>query len=53
MVENEIGKKLKRLRLDNGGEYYSNEFDTYFSYYGIHREKIVLGTPKKMVCQKE
>ena len=47
LVEIEIGKKLNCLRLDNGGEYYSNEFDNYCSYHGIHREKIVLGTPQE------
>ena len=30
LVENEIGKKLKCLRLDNGGEYYSKDFEEYF-----------------------
>ena len=37
LVENEIGKKLKCLRLDNGGEYCSKEFDSYYSYNGIRR----------------
>jgi hypothetical protein len=27
LVENETGKRLKCLRLDNGGEYCNNEFD--------------------------
>jgi hypothetical protein len=31
LVENETGKKLKCLKLDNGGEYCSKEFDYYFS----------------------
>jgi len=29
LVENEIGKRLKCLRSDNGGEYCSKEFDRY------------------------
>ena len=37
LVENEIGKKLKCLRLDNGGEYCSKEFDNYCPYHGIRR----------------
>ena len=45
LVENEIGKNLKCLRLDNGGEYYNNEFDNYYSYHEIRREKTVPGTP--------
>jgi hypothetical protein len=47
LVENEIGKRLNCLKLDNGGEYCSNEFDNYCSYHGIHREKRILGTPKE------
>ena len=35
---------MKCLRSDNGGEYYSNEFDKYRSYHGICREKKVLRT---------
>ena len=47
LVENETRKKLKCLRSDNGGEYCSNEFDNYCSYNGIHRQKIVPGTPQE------
>jgi hypothetical protein len=47
LVENEIGKMFKCMRLENGGEYYSKEFDNYCSHYGICREKIVLGTPQE------
>jgi len=47
LVENEIGKRLKCLRSDNGGEYCSKEFDRYCSKNGIRREKIVLGTPQQ------
>jgi hypothetical protein len=31
LVDNETGKRLKCLRLDNGGEYCSKEFDYYCS----------------------
>jgi transposase InsO family protein len=41
LVENETRKSLKCLRSDNGGEYCSKEFDDYYSYHGIHREKTV------------
>ena len=47
MVENEIGKRLKCLKSDNGGEYCSKDFDDYCSYHGIHRENTVLGTTKE------
>jgi transposase InsO family protein len=47
LVENEIGKCLKCLRSDNGGEYCSKEFDDYCSYHGIRREKTVPRTPQE------
>ena len=47
MVENEIGKMLKCLRSDNGGEYYIKEFDDYCSYHGIRRGKEVPRTPQE------
>ena len=47
LVENETRKRLKCPRYDNGGEYYSKEFDSYCSNNGIHREKIVPGTPQE------
>jgi hypothetical protein len=45
LVENETRKRLKCLRSENGGEYCRKEFDNYFSYHGIRREKTVLGIP--------
>jgi hypothetical protein len=38
---------LKCLRSDNGGEYCSKEFDDYYSYHGIRREKTVPRTPQE------
>jgi len=35
LVENELGKGLKCLRLDNGGEYCSKDFDRYCLENGI------------------
>jgi len=48
LVENEIRKRLKCLRSDNGGEYCGKEFDRYYSENGIHREKIVPRTPQEI-----
>ena len=45
--ENETGKRLKCLSSDNGGEYCSKEFDSYYSYNGIRTEKIVPGTQQE------
>jgi hypothetical protein len=47
LVENEIGKTLKCLRSDNDFEYCSKEFDDYYSYHGIRREKTVPVTPQE------
>ena len=43
LVENEIGKKLKCLRSDNGGEYCSKVFEEYYSTNGIRRQKTIPG----------
>ena len=37
LVENQIVKKIKVLRLDNGGEFTSNEFRDFCSQEGIRR----------------
>jgi len=45
LVENEIGKKFKCPKLDNGGEYLSKEFDNYCSEYAVLKEKTITETP--------
>ena len=40
-MENQIGKKIKVLRLDNGGEYTSRAFDEYCRQEGVKRQLIV------------
>ena len=37
-VENQISKKIKRLRSDRGGEYESNPFNTFYEEHGIIHE---------------
>ena len=44
-VENLLGKKLKCLRTDNGGEYVSHEFNNFCEMCGIKRELTALGNP--------
>src|SRR5262249_30149199 len=38
----QIGKKLKRLRLDRGGEYELNPFNEYYRNFGIVHEETPL-----------
>lgn len=47
LVDNEIRKKLNCIKLDNGDKYSIKEFDSYFSYHGICREKKNLGSPQE------
>ena len=37
-VENQLSKKIKRLKFDRGGEYESNSFNTFCEEYGIIHE---------------
>ena len=37
-VENQLEKKIKRVRSDRDGEYFSNEFDSFCAEYGIIHE---------------
>ena len=45
IVEKEIGKSLKCLRSDRGGEFMSNEFNNFCIERGIKRQVSALGTP--------
>ena len=45
LVENEIGKKLKCLRFDNGGEFTSKEFNLFCENNGIKRQFSTARTP--------
>jgi transposase InsO family protein len=38
LIENLSERKIRILRLDNGGEYTSNEFGSFCRYVGIKRE---------------
>ena len=46
-VENQTGRKIRVLQLDNGGEYTSKEFDGYCRQEGIRRQLTVPYTPKQ------
>ncbi|KAE9021320.1 hypothetical protein PR002_g12281 [Phytophthora rubi] len=46
-VENTTGRRLKRIRSDNGGEYTGRLFKEYLSKQGIRHEKTVSYTPQQ------
>ena len=47
LSENVTGKRIKRFRSDNGGEYFSGEFDKICSERGIFREPTIPYTPQQ------
>lgn len=47
LVENQIGHKIKCLKTDNGGEFFSSEFDSFCADNGIRRIKVVPFTPQE------
>ena len=46
-VERELGKKIKCLRTDNGGEYTSIEFNNYLKELNIRRQLTCAKTPQQ------
>ena len=47
LIENQTDRKVKRLRTDNGLEYYSKEFDEICKEKGIARHKTIRHTPQQ------
>ena len=47
LIENQTGKKIKRLRTDNGLEFCSSEFDEFCRSEGIVRHHTVRHTPQQ------
>ncbi|GJZ73111.1 zinc finger, CCHC-type containing protein [Tanacetum coccineum] len=47
LVENQTGRKLKKLRTDNGLEFYNQEFNSLCKESGITRHLTVAGTPQQ------
>ena len=47
LVKNQTEKKIKILRINNGTEYESNEFNEYCKEAGIKRETTTTYTPEK------
>ena len=38
-VENQLEEKIKRVRSDHGGEYFSTQFDLFYVEHGIIHER--------------
>ena len=47
LVENESGNKIKRIRINNGGEYVNNRFKSFCEHHGIKREMTIRYTPQQ------
>ena len=47
MVEKSVGRKLKVLRTDSGGEYTSKEFEGYLMAEGVRHELTIPKTPEQ------
>ena len=46
LVENQTGRKVQRLRTDNGLEFYKEAFDSFCGASGIARHITNAGTPQ-------
>ena len=51
-VENQNDRKMKILRSDRGGEYFPNDFSTFYEEHGIIYQSLALIHPNKMVWLK-
>jgi hypothetical protein len=47
LTENKIGKRLKAVRSDRGGEFMSSDFKEFCDKNGIKREYTIPGTPQQ------
>ena len=47
LVENQTEKKIKMLRIDNGGEFCNKEFEEFCKKCGIARQKTTPYTPQQ------
>jgi transposase InsO family protein len=46
-VESQIGRKLKILKNDNGGEFTSKEFEQFIKFHGIQHKKLAPHSPQQ------
>jgi transposase InsO family protein len=46
-VESKIGRKLKILKNDNGGDFTSKEFENFLKFHGIQHQKLASHSPQQ------
>ena len=46
LIENQIGKHVRALRTDNGGEFESHQFDDFCQEEGIRRQLVIPYNPQ-------
>jgi hypothetical protein len=51
-VENQLERKIKHLRSDHGGEYFSILFDKFYAEHGIIHERQLPIRPNQMGLQR-
>jgi transposase InsO family protein len=47
LTETQIGKRLKAVRSDQGGEFMSRDFKEFYNEHGIKREYTIPRTPQQ------
>jgi len=47
LIENQTGKKIKRLRINNGLEFCSNEFNDFYKKEDISKHFTIPRTPQQ------
>lgn len=54
LIENQLSRKIKILRSDRGGEYFSTEFSIFFmKIMVLYTKQVLLKLHNEMVCLKE
>ena len=47
LIQNQFGKNIKRIRLDNGTKYVNQEFSKFLSHNGIVHELTCVNIPQQ------
>jgi len=47
LVENQIGRKIKKLRINNGLEFCESDFNEFCVVQGIARHRTLVGKPQQ------